>query len=504
MRSMKRFVSYLYSIYNNQKIHNAGFARIELRTGRNRIEIHLKDIGYAGKTGTVYLFVRNEKNIQGVSIGNITFRGNQADLRYEQADEIIGQTSWTIMQMNGIIITIDKKVAFLSQWDETPVDTEKFEIWEQTDKLQDNVNKSGDEQNNSDTVKDDQEENGQNRNIQEYEEKSRNRQQIRHEDRNSRQNRHESRNSRRNGHENENRQQNGYENRNRQENGYIDRNNQRQYVNQAIGAAPGKNWSQNQISMNQNQFTQNGTNQSQGRSNQGQINREQINPDQSQEENQSQEQYGQEGMNQSQGQSGYEEMNQSQSSQEKMNQNLISKNEINTEDLNSHNGNNSGKGTDQENTDEESQIVISEQIEQSEQSSVIRTAEIRPQVQSGSQGWEQTWRYMLRAFPVIKQFDDKDDVLCIRIEIKDVRLLPDKYWSIVNNSFLLHGFFNYRYLAFGRIGQNWFIGVPGIYQNQEHAMASIFGFPDFLAQQHKNERGEQPGYWYRVLELNQQ
>ena len=110
---------------------------------------------------------------------------------------------------------------------------------------------------------------------------------------------------------------------------------------------------------------------------------------------------------------------------------------------------------------------------------------------------------MLRAFPVIRQFDEKDDVLCIRIEIKDVRLLPDKYWSIVNNSFLLHGFFNYRYLAFGRIGQNWFIGVPGVYQNQEHAMASIFGFPDFLAQQKKNERGEQPGYWYRILELNQ-
>ena len=68
---------------------------------------------------------------------------------------------------------------------------------------------------------------------------------------------------------------------------------------------------------------------------------------------------------------------------------------------------------------------------------------------------------------------------------------------------MLHGFFNYRYLAFGRIGQNWFIGVPGVYQNQEHAMASIFGFPDFLAQQKKNERGEQPGYWYRILELNQ-
>ena len=131
---MKRFVSYLYSIYNNQKIHNAGFARIELRTGRNRVDIHLKENGSAGKTGTVYLFIRKQKNIQGISIGNIIFRGNQADFRFEQADENIGQTPWQIAQMNGILVVVDERPAFLSQWDEQPVDTEKFEIWNAQEK----------------------------------------------------------------------------------------------------------------------------------------------------------------------------------------------------------------------------------------------------------------------------------------------------------------------------------------------------------------------------------
>lgn len=132
----------------------------------------------------------------------------------------------------------------------------------------------------------------------------------------------------------------------------------------------------------------------------------------------------------------------------------------------------------------------------------ICTAELQPQpIQDKKQKWEQTWRYMLRTYPVISQVANKDDILCIRIEIKDVRLLPEKYWSMVNNSFLLHGFFNYHYLAFGRIRQSWFMGVPGIYQNQEHVMASIFGFPDFLPHEQKNDRGEQPGYWYRVLDI---
>lgn len=426
---MKRFVSYLYSIYNNQKIHNAGFARIEIRTGRNRIEIHLKDVGYAGKTGTVYLFVRNENNIQGISIGNIIFRGNQADLRYEQPDEIIGQTSWTVMQMNGIIVTIDEKVAFLSQWDEIPVDTEKFEIWEQPDQQQSSQENEGLEKNTQGNMD-------------------------------------LSRNTVNQG----------------QENNQVNGSNQNQEIAQINGS-------------NQNQ----GTTQI-NRSKQSQKNTQTYESDQSQKNTPTNER------SQSQKNTPINERNQSQKNtqinESNQNQKTTLTNERNqirgTNQINENN-------QSQANTEEGDQETLPEQLEQCEQTSSpsVQTAELQPQLQPGSQGWEQTWRYMLRAFPVIRQFDEKDDVLCIRIEIKDVRLLPDKYWSIVNNSFLLHGFFNYRYLAFGRIGQNWFIGVPGVYQNQEHAMASIFGFPDFLAQQKKNERGEQPGYWYRILELNQ-
>ena len=70
---------------------------------------------------------------------------------------------------------------------------------------------------------------------------------------------------------------------------------------------------------------------------------------------------------------------------------------------------------------------------------------------------------------------------CVRIELKDLRELPRKYWYLGNNSFLLHGFFNYRYLVLGKLEEDkWFIGVPGIYQQQERVMAAIFGFPEFM------------------------
>lgn len=113
------------------------------------------------------------------------------------------------------------------------------------------------------------------------------------------------------------------------------------------------------------------------------------------------------------------------------------------------------------------------------------------------------------------------NVNAVQIELKDIRELPRQYWYLGNNSFLLHGFFNYRYLLLGKLpNEKWFLGVPGVYQKQERVMAAIFGFPGFLAAGEMGEEsyGEQqeasqnlrvaeegirelqPGAWYHILE----
>lgn len=406
---MKRFVSYLYSVYNNQKIHNAGFARIELRTGRNRIDIHLQENGYIGKSGTVYLFVRNQKNIQGIPIGNIIFRSSQADFRYERPEENIGQTSWKIMQMSGIVIQIEGRIAFLSQWDEEPVDTEKFEVW---DLGQEDAKPSEEE------------------------------------------NLHEAAASQ----------------------SAVNQEKPEQKSQHAVKQEKPEQKSQSAVNQEKiEQMAQTGRVQDGGLNhaskvqNRGILNNYNV--------------YGEPQLNQTEenvfdmkqsGRTGNEAVNKLHPVQPNAAANKAPAQSNNSADK-----------------DQDAQT----------QTSTIHTAEITPQPQWNRTSWEQTWRYMLRMYPVMNQFAEEDNVLCVRIEIKDVRLLPEKYWSMVNNSFLLHGFFNYRYLVFGRIGQNWFIGIPGVYQNQEHVMASIFGFPDFLSQAEKNERGEQPGYWYRTLKI---
>ena len=91
----------------------------------------------------------------------------------------------------------------------------------------------------------------------------------------------------------------------------------------------------------------------------------------------------------------------------------------------------------------------------------------------------------------------KEEICCVKIELKDIRELPGRYWYLGNNSFLLHGFFNYHYLVVGKVGEErWFIGVPGIYQKQERVMAAIFGFQEFLPEQVENHFG----YWCHMIE----
>lgn len=100
----------------------------------------------------------------------------------------------------------------------------------------------------------------------------------------------------------------------------------------------------------------------------------------------------------------------------------------------------------------------------------------------------------------------------IHIELRDIRELPKRYWYLGNNSFLLHGFFNYRYLFLGKRmvdgTETIFLGVPGVYSSQECVMAALFGFPEFLpenqvqfeqSKQENEQEQEAFGYWCHIM-----
>ncbi len=111
-------------------------------------------------------------------------------------------------------------------------------------------------------------------------------------------------------------------------------------------------------------------------------------------------------------------------------------------------------------------------------------------------------------FPKMYPFEDNEIAWCARIEPKDIGMLPMELWGLGNNSFLLHGYYSYRHLIFARVndktGQNYILGVPGIYHNREKFMAKMFGFENFKCAKRKPQRTGEFGYWYIPVLLNRQ
>ena len=118
--------------------------------------------------------------------------------------------------------------------------------------------------------------------------------------------------------------------------------------------------------------------------------------------------------------------------------------------------------------------------------------------------WQTLWEKLTGMYGTEKVFESAPQISGIRMELKDLKELPKKYWYLGSNSFLLHGFFNYRHLLLGRIegehSKKWFVGVPGVYQNQEKVLAAIFGFPEFKQEKDTEIKTNQFGYWYRFMD----
>lgn len=80
--------------------------------------------------------------------------------------------------------------------------------------------------------------------------------------------------------------------------------------------------------------------------------------------------------------------------------------------------------------------------------------------------------------------------------------------AAINNSFLMHGYYNYDHIITGKSYDNdrneelIMIGVPGIFHEKEQFMASIFGFPEFKEiNKSMNEDMEYNGYWYKMMSI---
>ncbi len=116
--------------------------------------------------------------------------------------------------------------------------------------------------------------------------------------------------------------------------------------------------------------------------------------------------------------------------------------------------------------------------------------------------YEDKWKELCKKYDVVHPFGDGEEY--ISICPKDFIIFPEKYQNLVNNSFLLHGYYNYRHIILGKkeeAGKNvYYLGVPGVYYEREKMVAIMFGFEGFECGEKKAGNGGF-GYYMRRVEL---
>lgn len=112
--------------------------------------------------------------------------------------------------------------------------------------------------------------------------------------------------------------------------------------------------------------------------------------------------------------------------------------------------------------------------------------------------WEQLWSIYPHKCP----FSDSREYLAVGPG--DFVVLSERNYKLVNNSFLLHGYYNHHHLILTRICERnrvcYYIGVPGNFYEREKRTAIMFGFKSFECAVEPAEEGDF-GYYMIPVEL---
>lgn len=111
--------------------------------------------------------------------------------------------------------------------------------------------------------------------------------------------------------------------------------------------------------------------------------------------------------------------------------------------------------------------------------------------------YENKWEQLMSTYEQIHPYGDNR--VYVKLQPKDFIILRENYQHLVNNSFLLHGFYNYRYLILGK-ENGFYLGVPGVFYEREKMVALMFGFEAFECEGGEAEEGKF-GYYLRKVEL---
>lgn len=118
---------------------------------------------------------------------------------------------------------------------------------------------------------------------------------------------------------------------------------------------------------------------------------------------------------------------------------------------------------------------------------------------------EAAWGRFCKVYQEVYPFTRGIGKRCLSIKPGDIGRLPREYWILGNNSFLLHGYYQFRHLILLREQDKnkvtYQVGVPGQNHSNEKFMAEMFGFERFVPAERKRREGTVFGYWCTPVRL---
>ena len=132
--------------------------------------------------------------------------------------------------------------------------------------------------------------------------------------------------------------------------------------------------------------------------------------------------------------------------------------------------------------EEEAKQVKQENMKEQKKKIAEELGEERcPPDKEGFQLHTDKWQQLCVIYPIVHPFGDGRAYLSI--EPRDFVILQEKFQPMVQNSFLLHGFYHYKHLLLGRHKQGrniqYYLGVPGVFYEKEKSAALFYGFESF-------------------------
>ena len=116
--------------------------------------------------------------------------------------------------------------------------------------------------------------------------------------------------------------------------------------------------------------------------------------------------------------------------------------------------------------------------------------------------FEDKWEQLRHMYPTVHPFADERQYLSITP--RDFVILGSEYQKMVRNSFLLHGYYNYRHIILGKFNvggvEKFYLGVPGVYYDREKMAAEMFGVEAFEGKQTPAEPGSF-GYYMKSVRI---